>query len=400
VPRPLQSNLRILIALRRWSVVFLLLAPAGCASIQYYSQAISGHLSLLARQQSIEELLASRQTSPDLRRKLAVVLRVRRFAARELLLPDRGSYATYVDIKRPYVTWNVFAAPEFSLTGREWCFPFAGCVRYRAYFAKSAAEAFASSLARRGDDVYLAGASAYSTLGWFADPVLSTFFEDSDLEIARLIFHELAHQKLYVQGDSEFNEAFAVAVEREGLRRWTEGAGMERQHDALLQRWDEEGRVLQYIQSARQRLSELYAAAVPIDEKRRRKASIFSELEKQLGSRGSRSASGPKDSAATWQRLDNAYLVAVGTYYAYLPAFAALLCMHGRDLGAFYRAASELGRLPSRERRLRLEELSRRTRCGASLTSKRRARSSAGAQCPLAGASDRDGGWHLGASAL
>lgn len=335
-------------------IAALVIQLSSCASVQYYGQAISGHLDIMAKRQPIPELLARSDTPSDLRHKLSTVLQVREFASRSLGLPGRESYSSYADLKRSYVAWNVFAAPEFSLESREWCFPFAGCVRYRAYFAKAEAIRFASALQRRGDDVYVSGAAAYSTLGWFSDPVLNTFLEDSKANIARLIFHELAHQRLYIPGDSAFNEAFAVAVEREGLRRWLIDKGTDEERALVQQRWARQDRMMEHVRAAREQLAELYAAQLPTEVKRRRKALILAGLNEQLHGIGLRRVSSQGNAE---KALNNAYLVALGTYYALVPAFEAIIEEQGGDLEAFYRTAEEFGRMPKRERQLRLRTL-------------------------------------------
>jgi predicted aminopeptidase len=192
----------------------------GCTSLEYYAQAVSGHLEVMWAAVPIEERLREADTPVALREKLQRVLVIREFASRELGLPDNDSYRRYADLGRPYVLWNVFAAPEFSVAPIQSCFPFAGCVSYRGFYSEEAAQRHAAGLARQGDDVYVGGVSAYSTLGWFSDPVLSTFVQFSEPEIARILFHELAHQEAYVKGDTVFNESFAATVEEEGLRRW------------------------------------------------------------------------------------------------------------------------------------------------------------------------------------
>jgi predicted aminopeptidase len=335
-------------------IAALVIQLSSCASAQYYGQAISGHLDIMAKRQPIPKLLARNDTPSDLKQKRSAVLQVREFASGSLGLPGKRSYSSYADLKRPYVAWNVFAAPEFSLEPREWCFPFAGCVRYRAYFAKAEAMRFASALQRRGDDVYVSGAAAYSTLGWFSDPVLNTFLEDSKANIARLIFHELAHQRLYIPGDSAFNEAFAVAVERESLRRWLIDEGMDEEHALAQQRWARQDRMMEHVRAARAQLGDLYADQLPTEVKRHRKALILAALSEQLHGIGLRRVSSQGHAG---NALNNAYLIALGTYYALVPAFEALLAAQGGDLEAFYRAAEEFGRLPKRERRLRLQTL-------------------------------------------
>ena len=205
--------------------VLLAVALAGCADLPYYWQAAGGQFELWQRSRPIAELVADQTTEADIKARLERVQAIRAFASRELGLPDNASYRTYADLGRPFVVWNLFAAPELSLTPKEWCFPVAGCVTYRGYFAEAGARALAGELEAQGLDTYVGGVPAYSTLGWFADPLPSTVIGYPDLDLARLIFHELAHQVVYVPGDTLFNESFATTVEREGVRRWAEAKG-------------------------------------------------------------------------------------------------------------------------------------------------------------------------------
>ncbi len=208
-----------------YRLLALLLLPvgwvlSGCSNLAYYSQAIAGHWQLLHQRRPVDEVLADPATPPVLRQRLETARRLRDFASTELALPDNGSYRSYADLQRPYVVMNVFAAPELSLQLREWCFLVVGCVYYRGYFDADTARQFAATLHARGDDVYLAGIPAYSTLSWFDDPLLNTFVNWPTARLAELMFHELAHQRLFVAGDTDFNEAFATAVGHLGTRHW------------------------------------------------------------------------------------------------------------------------------------------------------------------------------------
>ncbi|MBS0396230.1 MAG: aminopeptidase, partial [Proteobacteria bacterium] len=193
----------------------------GC----YLLASARGQLELNARRVPVARLLAAPDTAPALRAQLALAARIRDFASRELGLPDNASYRSYADIGRPYVLWNVFATPEFGVDPVRWCFPVAGCVAYRGYFSERRARDFALELEARGDDAVVSGVPAYSTLGHFADPLLSTMLRWDETELAALVFHELAHQVVYVRGDTAFNEGFASVVEAEGVRRWLESEG-------------------------------------------------------------------------------------------------------------------------------------------------------------------------------
>ena len=200
------------------AVVALTALLSGC-QVGYYAHLLRGELDLLSRRQSIEGLLAAPQTDAALKPRLALALEARRFASRELRLPDNGSYTQYADLGRPYALWNVYASPEFALAGHEWCYPLLGCMEYRGFYDRERAEAEATRLRGQGLDVAVAGVPAYSTLGWFDDPVLNTLLRGPDDWLAGTVFHELAHQQLFAKGDTSFNESFASFVEEEGLRR-------------------------------------------------------------------------------------------------------------------------------------------------------------------------------------
>src|SRR5450755_3667915 len=248
-------------------VAALLLLPllAGCTAAGYYWQGIRGQLDLLERARPIPAVLAATE-DPGLKRKLERVLAIRDYASRELALPDNPSYRSYTDLGRRFVLWNVFATPDLSLEPRQWCFPVAGCVNYRGYFEEAAARDEASQLGATGDDVYVGGVPAYSTLGYFNDPMLSTVIRYPDTEVARLIFHELAHQVAYAKDDTVFNESFAVSVEEEGVGRW-----LAAQHDPALtaqfntgQRYRDGFRTL--TTRARGELVTLYASPASVEE--------------------------------------------------------------------------------------------------------------------------------------
>ncbi|WP_245272764.1 aminopeptidase [Mesorhizobium sp. LNHC221B00] len=201
----------------RWlAAVIMASGFAGCTSVSYYAQSVEGHVRIMAARKNVGRLIRDPSTPEALRARLTSASAIRRFATDELALPENGSYRSYVDIGRDDVTYAVFAAPQFSLTPITWCFPVFGCVPYRGYFSRKSAADSAVELQRQGLDVYVSGVTAYSTLGWFSDPLLSTMLRQDDTYLASLVFHELAHQKIYVDGDSAFNEAFAVSVETSG----------------------------------------------------------------------------------------------------------------------------------------------------------------------------------------
>lgn len=342
---------------RALTLVFSLAALGGCSTVGFYAQAVSGHLSLMAARVPIEDVIADPATPTEERERLEVALAARAFAVTELGLPDNGSYARYVRLDRDAVVYNVFAAPEFSLEPRTWCFPVAGCVVYRGYFSEDRARARAEHYAARGDDTWVGGAAAYSTLGRFADPLLSTMLYRDDARLAGLLFHELAHQRLYVKGDSAFNEAFATAVEEEGVRRWLERAGRADQ----LAAWRLLGERAQAFElllgRTRARLQEVYASGLAEDAMRAAKADAFAQLEREYAALRASWDGWPGYDRWFEQPLNNARLIPSATYRSLVPAFRALLRQAGGDLEAFYAACERLAALPQAERDTEMRRL-------------------------------------------
>ena len=297
------------------------------------------------------------ETSSALKAKLESVLEMRTFASHELGLPDNKSYRTYVDLERPYVVWNVFAAPEFSVQPEQWCFAFVGCVSYRGYFDKRDAQRFANKLTDDNFDVYVAGISAYSTLGWFHDPMLNTILRRSDSDVAALIFHELAHQVVYVRDDTPFNESFAVTVEREGVKRWLQHKGIDKDFERYRQRKQRRDEFVTLIMHTRTQLERLYASDKSLDAKRSLKAQAFADLRQKYMMLKRRW--GGYQGYDRWlaQDLNNAHLASVGLYNQYVPAFQALLAEHDDDLQHFYKAVEKLAKLDKDERIARLNAL-------------------------------------------
>jgi predicted aminopeptidase len=329
------------------ALVALLLG--GCSGAEYYWQGISGQLDLLHRAQPITEVLATTQ-DPTVKRKLERVLAIRAYASRELSLPDNASYRSYSDLGRRFVLWNVFATPALSLTPRQWCFPIAGCVNYRGYFAEAGARAEAAKLVAEGDDVYIGGVPAYSTLGYFADPMPSTFLRYPDPEIARLIFHELAHQVLYAKDDTVFNESFAVTVEEEGVRRWLvaqRDPELDRQF-ATTERYRRDFQAL--VARTREKLLLVYGSDTDPAGKLAAKAAVFDAMRMQYAAL--KKSWGGSTAYDYWfaQGPNNASLAAVGLYTQKVPQFEALLAAEGGNLGQFYARVKALAALPKSER--------------------------------------------------
>ena len=329
---------------------------SACANLPYYAQAISGHFEVVHRAQPIHRIIANPDADPQLKQSLKKIVHMREFASRELKLPDNLSYTSYADLERPYVVWNVFASPELSFKLKKWCFIEVGCVNYRGFFSQASAERYAEELRNEGYDVHVGGIRAYSTLGWFSDPVLNTFIGYSEMNLARLIFHELAHQVVYVPGDSVFNESFATAVEHEGVRRWFESTGTAFEQAALSARQERETVFVEMVLRHRQRLRELFQSDLSDAEKRVRKARIFDGLRSEfLQLKAERSEFGVYDQ---WfaQNLNNAIVATVSIYTQLLPAFQAILQQHAKDMGQFFAAVTKLSKLPKNERNLVLQK--------------------------------------------
>lgn len=332
------------------AVAALLPLLGGC----YYYQAVSGQMELWRKSQPIDALIGDSRTDARLRERLELVRRVRDFASRELALPDNGSYRKYADLQRPYVVWNVFATPEFSMKPVEWCFPFAGCVAYRGYFGEQDAQAFGAGLRSEGKDVFVSGIPAYSTLGWFDDPVLNTFIRYPDTEIARLVFHELAHQVVYVSGDTMFNESFATAVELEGMDRWLEKNGTPEQRDAFDKRQAYKQEFIRLVLGYRDRLKALYAAELTVEQRRTRKAQTFAALKADYDALKQSWGGFAGYDRFFADELNNAHIVPVAAYSELVPAFRKLLVENRGDFPRFYATVREIGGLGKEKRAARL----------------------------------------------
>jgi predicted aminopeptidase len=331
----------------------------GCASYSdgpgYYWQTVVGHLDVVRRARPVDAVLNDPSTDPALRARLERAREIRAFASRELGLPANGSYTSYTDVGRPFVLWNVFATPELSLRLERWCFPVAGCVAYRGYYDRDAAERFAQGLRARGLEAHVGGVPAYSTLGWFDDPLLSTFIQYPEGELARLIFHELAHQLLYVSGDTPFNESFATAVEEAGVERWLAARA-----DPALERAYREGAMrrrefVALLRRHKDRLNEVFQGSGDDDAKRAGKRRVLDSLQDEY-----RQLKASWGGFAGYDRFfarppSNPQLAAVGAYNDLLPAFRTLLAQESGDLKRFYARVRELAALdkPARDERLR-----------------------------------------------
>jgi predicted aminopeptidase len=346
------------------AVVVAALFCGGCQTAQFYSQAVRGQTQILRQREPIAELIEKPGTAPALRAKFELVNALREFARAELRLPINDHYTTYVDLGRRFAVWNVHAAPEFSLEPRKWWYPFVGKLKYRGYFSEEAAREYGDRLAREeGDDVYVEGTEAYSTLGWFADPLLNTFIHHSEPVLAEILFHELAHQRLFLKGDTDFNEAFATAVGEEGVRRWFLAKGDSAGYEAYTRDIQRTRQFVQLVMNARAELQELYDAD---DEKGRRKVPAAPEatraakqaIIKRLRERYEqlKVSWGGASGLDGWFRrpLNNAQLNTIAVYYELVPGFEALLRAADGDLERFYKSVRALRKLSKEERHFQL----------------------------------------------
>ncbi|WP_082582987.1 aminopeptidase [Frateuria sp. Soil773] len=331
------------------------LVLCGCGSLRYYAHVAHGQGELVLHRRSIARMLRDPSTDPKLAARLALSQEARRFASRRLDLPDNRSYTRYVDLHRPYVAWNVFATPRYSVDALPQCFPIAGCVAYRGYFDQARAQSAAGRLIAAGDDVWIGPVPAYSTLGWFADPILSSMLRWDDDELAGTIFHELAHQRIYVKGDTAFNESFASFVQAEGLRQWRSSRGLPAQDDRN-QAIDDgfTGLVL----DLRERLRTRYALGggdAALAAAKQAEIAAFRVRYAQW-----RDAHWPGEhryDAWVAAPINNARLLPFGLYDRWLPAFAALFRQAGRRWPAFYAQVCALAKQPAAQREAHLQAL-------------------------------------------
>jgi predicted aminopeptidase len=325
------------------SIAFL---SGGC----YLLQSAQGHLALMSEREPIAGVIDKPSTSAALRAQLESVTAIRDFASRALGLPDNGSYRKYADIGRPYVVWNVVAAPEFSVDPKQWCFPIVGCVAYRGYFVEKRARRFAAGLHAKGFDVVVGGVAAYSTLGHFDDPILSSMVNWNDVELASIIFHELTHQMLYVPNDASFNEALATTVEEEGVRRWLQQQGRDKDLADHLLRQSRYLEVIALMSKTRSHLRVLYASGLPQPLMRVRKRSALEEMRESYAALKKEWRGHARFDAWFAEDINNAHLASIATYFTCVPGFQRELQAVGGDLRAFYRRARELAKLDRRQR--------------------------------------------------
>jgi predicted aminopeptidase len=330
----------------------MLLALSGCQTISFYSQAISGQYEILVSEMPVRELVTAPATPPKLKVKLEQALKLLEFASHDLRLPAEGNYRQYADLHRPYVVWNVNVAPALSLRPKTWWFPVAGSASYRGYFSEEAAHRYARIWENKGWDVYVDGVQAYSTLGWFHDPLLNTYIYESEASLADLIFHELAHQRLYVAGDTDFNEAFAMTVAGAGVRRWFEASHDTNAYQSYRRAHARERDFVDLIMAARGQLDAVYAnPSLTEAVKLQRKSDIVQELRQKYATLKARWGS-PGSGYDDWfaEPINNAKLNTVSAYYDLKPAFEALLDAQGGNMEKFYHAVGDLAKMPVSQR--------------------------------------------------
>jgi predicted aminopeptidase len=327
--RQIQYNFKLILLL---IIIFL---SSGCASISYYSQSMKGQFEVLHKRQPINDLLQNNTISNELRNKLNTVVLLRNFSVSELALPENNSYRTYADLKRKYVIWNIFANEEFSLESLNWCYLIVGCLSYRGYFSKSKAEYYATQLKQKGYDIYLGGVSAYSTLGWFDDPVLNTMLQWNESYLATVMFHELAHQQFYIKDDTEFNESYADAVAHIGVMRWFEQKQNKTQLLEYQQYQQRENAFVELVIRYKSKLQILYQSSEDEEKKRKRKKEIFQSMKNEYKKM---TESWGKNPYEKWfsSELNNAKLASVVTYRKYVPAFLDIYAKLKNDLSKFY----------------------------------------------------------------
>ncbi len=355
-----------LMAASALAAVALLAAAAmclgsGCSSIGYYAQSVSGHVDLMRRARPVDTWLADDTASAALKQRLQLSQQMREFSVHTLKLPDNASYTSYADLHRPAAVWNVVAAPQLSLKLKTWCYPVTGCVGYRGYFDRGEADVLAGQLRNEGWQAIVYGVPAYSTLGWTnwlgGDPLLNTFVNGSEGELARLIFHELAHQQVYAADDTTFNESFATAVERIGVALWFEQHGStaarEQYRDIEARRRDFRALTAQY----RERLQALYASALDDGAKQQARDALMQELQADYQRLKGGAWAGFAGYDRWFAAANNASLGVLAAYNQWADDFERLFVAQGRDFTRFYAEVARLAALPKADRHAALQAL-------------------------------------------
>ncbi len=309
---------------------------SGCSTISYYKQSISGHLEIMSKRQSVDEYLLKTDISEALRKQLVLSQQVRNFATTELDLPDNDSYREYVDLKRDQVVWVVSATEPFETKPIQHCFLIVGCLSYRGFYQREDAQQFADQLIAEGKDVMVGRSRAYSTLGWFDDPLLNTMVNGNESSMIEVIFHELAHQKIYHKGETEFNESFATAVAQEGVRRWYRQQRQDDNYQAYLKQKTRQNEFNHLMATTRQKLEQLYRSKIAAQEMVLEKQRLFSEL--QTHYQQLKQTWGGYSGYDEWmgQKLNNAHLAMIATYHRRVPEFLAMIDSVRGNMSHFY----------------------------------------------------------------
>lgn len=342
--------------MRRLLLLALLTTLAGCQA-GYYLHLASGHLSLMRQRTPVAEILADPETPAALRQRLARIDHMLLFAEQVLALPVDDAYRTFVALERGFVVWNLFAAPEFSLAPVTWCYPVAGCASYRGYFDLQRAERDAERLRAQGLDVYGGGAIAYSTLGWFSDPLTTPMVQGSEAEVAELLFHELAHRRFYLKGDTRFSESLATSVGREGVRRWLAQYGDPAAVQSLIAADAARASVMALVEQTRAELAALYSAAEKDEQTLRDgKAAAQQRLREAFGTLQEHDPRLARYRHWFAGPLNNAQLATLNDYNGWVPAFDAILLHCGGHWPCFWHITTELAALPQAQREAALTE--------------------------------------------
>lgn len=339
---------------RHWLILALsVLGLVSCRTLKFYAQAAHGQWEIVHKSRPIPEVLADPSTKPDLRSRLALVQTLRDYAQKELHLPAEKQFKEYADLNRRYVVWVVFAAPEFDTEAHTWWYPLVGTLKYRGFFTESAAKDEENKLKTQGLDVYVGGTEAYSTLGWFADPVLNTFIHRNEAELAELIFHELTHARLFLPGDTDFNEALATTVAEASVQRWLTSRGETAKLTAYEQNLAKDRQIIHLLLDTQSQLKTAYASG---DDLPRKKATIFKDMERRYAAIRQQWRGDSRYDRFFAKPMNNARLNTVATYYDLLPAFERLLKECHGDLEKFFAVLKATKSLSKHERRKRLTE--------------------------------------------
>ena len=336
--------------------IITLISINSCSSVHYYAQAIGGHTKLLLQREAVEKAISNGDIDTETANKLRLTQSIRAFANSSGLTTG-DAYTTYVKTGEPYVVWNVFAAPEFSLSLKQFCFPVVGCTSYKGYFRKSAAEQAAAKLSSEGLDVFVGGVAAYSTLGWFSDPILDSFLFRSDAQLAALIFHELAHRQLYVKGDSQFNESFATAIERHLLQKWLVEERRLPELAAFEAAIKRQQQMLQLVTEIKKELDLVYSQDIALETRRKAKQDLFNALRERYQVMQEDWQGNEDYRGWVMSELNNAKLGTLTTYNNWVVSFNALLTVENGDIPAFIASVKRLSRLDRDQRDRRLAAL-------------------------------------------